>query len=247
MAWGQIVPKALQAVQTNKLPAINALVDSINKLERKKGPATVTAYEGMKRELVSGFTESSTGITEHNGYAEEHILVLNTITHNKQLVFVELSEQQSKKVDGKWEKYYAPLHRYKNDSLFALLGSHFSAAFEAPLDTNQLFYGPHTHRYTYGRHCGYAGVSPHWRTVTDSLVEHKNRAELFKLLQSTVTELQVYGVDGFHQLKELGFPPTDAELRLIKNILTKKGKISTCSGCTYWTRSLNDIFKGFRF
>lgn len=94
----------------------------------------------------------------------------------------------------------------------------------------------------YGRGCGFVGIDPYQRKRLKKLIETKNTKELTKLLQSPVTEKQLYGVEGFLALEEKGTKLTPLQKKLVEFIQTKKGNAKTCNGCIYGDKEISSVF-----
>lgn len=202
----------------------------------------------ITRDIVQGFTEQMYYIREWVEQTEDTLgkyvydFTIVLIATDKDIVECIFTLERNKLVNGEWEPYQDSLLTYKNDSLFSILNKQFTNDFAAPLNYASLY----DQKTTYGSSCGYSGNKPALRRQLDTLVNNNERAAILKLLQSGNTETQIYGVQGFKELKEKGIEPTKTELQIIKNVLNKKGIIRTCSGCIYLTmykQDLNDTFK----
>jgi hypothetical protein len=99
----------------------------------------------------------------------------------------------------------------------------------------------------YGSHCGWGGTDPPYRIQLDRLVRNKDIKTLDEWLCSPVAEIQVYAIDGFHQLHKSGYKLNITQLRLISLIKKKKGMINTCSGCMHWSQTISEETKTFVF
>lgn len=237
----KVKPAFIKAANTNNFSRVENFIDSLNNAKRNIG----NAYFMLKREVVSGYDEVIIELKESyekpdiDGASGEAFRFY-FIVKGKQILFSSVGQG-----GDYWNSKKAPAILYKSDSLYSTFKGAFLSDFNSPLDTSDLFNSNHSN--AYGKHCGYAGVNPYWRTVTDSLVENNDRAGLMLLLQSTVTEKQLYGVDGFQSLKDKGVILTEPELRIIKNVLRKKGEVLTCSGCIYMDDKIEKISKKFNF
>jgi hypothetical protein len=157
---------------------------------------------------------------------------VRVLASDKTIIYYDLGEKRNKKVKKEWVPYYDTLDYYKNDSLFAILRQSFFKSFDGELNETELFIDD----LVYGQACGIIGEDPKEKMIIDNLVATKNKEEILKWIKSTNFEKQIYAVDGLYQLKENGTTYTSEELKIIKNVLDKKGTIFHCRGCVYsWT------------
>ncbi len=231
---------------------------------------TTKAYWDIEREITPGFEERVLIINKFVPHKEDpkistvYTFRVNLIAKDNAIIFYELKELKSKKVNNEWVEYYSGIENYQNDSLFKLLQSDFLKSFSANLNKDELF----VTTIIYGKQCG--GVTdiedsvdstenarrieeaakldvPFESYQIDDYVKNNDTKHLLMWLKSTTTEKQIYGVEGFYKLKLKGFKLTKEQLRIIKIILAKKGKVNVCSGCIYSSREINAVAKDFKF
>jgi hypothetical protein len=75
----------------------------------------------------------------------------------------------------------------------------------------------------------------------------RDTANLFKWLQSTNTEKQLFAVQGFHSLHFMGVKISDETKRLISYIIKKKGNVKYCGSCEGGLTNISGIVKEFNF
>jgi hypothetical protein len=91
----------------------------------------------------------------------------------------------------------------------------------------------------YGSGCGFVGADPVPRSQMEKYVKAGNSKALTKWLQSPVTELQLYGVEGFEKLEQKGFKASPLQRRLVDFIKSKQGAFLACAGCIYTSQPIS--------
>jgi hypothetical protein len=203
----------------------------ISVLKKKNFQEATTFLDGAKnknirmvlnRQIVNNYFEVLYEIRDGKG---EQIKLL---CDADKIIYAKVVSSEQKKFEE--QDSAAIKHFYKN----------YTAFFEAKIKVSDFF----VDNLQYGRGCGFAGVDPPLKKETVKLVAAKNVKELTKLLQSPVTEKQLYGVEGFISLQEKGYALTHFQKKLIDFIKIKKGKAKTCSGCIYSDKEISTIFEG---
>lgn len=142
------------------------------------------------------------------------------ITTKEQIAYYELSEETYKLVGDEYRVFYETIESFKSEKQFDSLKNSFKSIFKLVLNENELF----NTEFVYGKNC--ADV----RQQIDEWVTTKNKTELLKWLNSTITEKQIYAVDGLYQLKKAGVKITNEELIILKFVRNKNGTFYHCSG-----------------
>jgi len=224
--------------------AFISFTDTLSKRNNK-----ITYHWTIFRDLTSDFKEGVFYLNKSVPHANEpgvssvYTFRVRLLTTDKTIIYYELGKKKHKKIKKEWVPYYDTLAYYKNDSLFSILKQSFVKSFDAELNETELFIDD----FVYGKACGIIGENPSGRLLIDKLVSEKNKEELFRLLKSTNFEKQIYALDGLWQLKEIGFTYTIEELRIIKNVLKKKGTIFYCHGCPHSWKNVILVTYKFQF
>ncbi len=231
--FGQVQNDVKDVLAKKDFVSFMAFTDTLSKRENK-----ITCHWSIFRDLTTDFKEGvfyinkSVPDTKNPGVSSVYTFRVRLLTTDKTIVYYDLSEKRNKKVKKEWVPYYDSLDYYRNDSLFTLLRLSFFKSFDGELNEAELFIDD----LVYGQACGIIGDDPNEKMIIDNLVKTKNKVELVKWIKSTNFEKQIYAVDGLYQLKENGTTYTIEELKLIKNVLDKKGTIFHCRGCVHsWT------------
>lgn len=172
------------------------------------------------------------GVTTVNSY------YIEILTEKGQIVYCCFS-------DHKYLNAPETILNYKVDKEYKKLSEAHQDAYGAELNFSHLFVNNDS--IVYGSHCGWAGINPGYRSKLDDAVKLMDTALLNAWLSSTITELQVYAVDGFYQLKQKGYVPDDKTLERIALVKSKKGTINQCSGCIYMNREISEATADFKF
>jgi hypothetical protein len=244
LANGQVENDIRKSLSAGYLKEFNILMDSLYKLKRP-----IQVYRKTDRELVNGFremvfqVERSVPKANNRFISTVYTFRLNLLVTDSDFVFYDFSEEKGRIIKGKTVTSYPTIIKYKNDSLYNLLKAEFNKSYNSNLNVSELFIEPPV----YGTLCGRTATPPAERTKINNLVKTKNKAELLKWLKSTITEKQIYAIDGLYQLKRQGMKFSAEELKCIKNVLNKKGYAYTCSGCIYGQECIAELVKEFKF
>jgi hypothetical protein len=214
------------------------------KSERKR-PVEFTYRESLNREIISSFTECAFVFTEFHwdnegveGTSESY--QLNLITFNGQIVYYKIGS-------GSFDLHSSTISdtkdEYSNEETLKTLKNQYLNFFNRDLAIEDLF----KNDIAYGFGCGIAGTPPEQREQLKKLVEQKDIKTLDSWLISPTTELQIYAIDGFFQLKESGYKLTVEELAWINFVKKKRGKAYTCGGCSYMNWPIMKIASKFVF
>lgn len=246
----QLEQNVLKILSGKRMADFDTLV---KKLRQTDG--TAGGYCLYKRDVVNGFRESIYNLYKSVPDPKEPGTEFVTnykvyvVDDHGEILYHQFTEEKYKskfiwwKLKRIWVPYNEHLGVFRNDSLFDLMKSAFKQSFHADLNEQELF----STDYVYGFACGYSGEPPQGKEEIDSLVKTNDRVSLVRWLQSTVTEKQLYGVMGFHDLKQKDVPLDATELELIHNVLKKEGIVLSCSGCTGGPEMLSELTKEFDF
>lgn len=147
---------------------------------------------------------------------------INIISSSSKIIYYNLSEQKYNKHNFFW----VTIDSYKNDTSFEHLKLTFKNIFKSDLYEKDLF----VIDFIYGSNCGLERENPKGRIQIDKWVKQKNKNALLKWLKSANTEKQVYAIDGLYQMKS---KLRDEEIKIVKFICSKKGKMYVCNGCVH--------------
>jgi hypothetical protein len=242
--FGQLQNDVIEILSKKDYVSFKSFADTLSNRENK-----ITSHWTIFRDLTPDFKEGVFYITKsvpdskNTGISSVYTYRVRLLTKDTTIIYYELSEERNKKVKKEWVPYYDTLGYYKNDSLFSALQQSFLNSFDGELNEKELFIDD----FVYGHDCGIIAQDPEGKILIDKLVTEKNKEELIKFLKSTNFEKQIYALDGLWQLKEIGFTYTTAELRIIRNVLRKKGTIFYCHGCPHsWSNVIIATYK-FKF
>lgn len=220
----------------------SSLKNQLGKISKNKNR---NSYFPIDRELVSGFLE--TKIKYEESYPDKDNPSVSTVVtyylhilrNNDKIFYYKL-------IDYRHSNAPKNVLYYKDKTVYNSLEKLFKTTFQSTIDSNHLFTAD-SQDITYGSHCGIVGRDPEYRVKLDKAVLAKDTSLLKKWLSSTYVELQVYGVDGFYQLKQKGLAPSPKVLKMIEAIKHKKDEIITCSGCMYFDQEIVDVTQNFKF
>lgn len=132
---------------------------------------------------------------------------------------------------------------FRDSAAYQQLRRLFLQVYGAPMNDSVLY----NHSVTYGVACGYDGTPPQERSGMLDMVKQHDRRGLYRLLQSTLLEEQIYAVEGFYLLKLSEFHLSETEMKLIKIVLQKKGIVYACQGCIVRTYRAEEFLSRFTF
>lgn len=203
----------------------------------------------MSREVVDGFRESVFTIVKSHKSDSSIINVtincqVNIITQGNLIIYYHLERKEF--IDfPKSYKTKDTVYTFSDSSRLAAMRSKFKNCFLAPLNENELF----VDTIYYGSMCGHSRqeqLTPQQAQIKEWVVK-RDTANLFKWLQSTNTERQVYAVQGFHSLHFMRVKISDEAKRLISYIIKKKGNIQYCGICDAGLIDISRIVEKFTF
>lgn len=99
----------------------------------------------------------------------------------------------------------------------------------------------------YGTLCGYHGSMLPYREKLNLAISKKDIKLLDKWLISTVSEIRVYAVEGFHSLAKIGYKLSPKQKALISSVKKEITPIRTCLGCFIESTTIKEATKEFVF
>lgn len=234
---GPFVKRYLKVLATLSFSALKTYQD--------KYPNHMPFNEFYSREIVPGFEECMFQIVKVTpdpdvlNVSSEQIFRIRVLAHNDKIIFYDVSEQKNKKVKGKWEPYYQLMQLFSEQSEIIKLKQQFKNVFHQIMNERELFVSD----FIFGSNCGADGSPTNGFTIVNTLVEKKDKNSLIKCLQSTNTEMQLYGYAGIMQLKNSGINISSSEQKMMNIIAAKKGVVNTCSGCSRQTETIKSVVK----
>lgn len=189
----------------------------------------------IERELVNNFFEQIIQFTK-SVRSDENKSVSTLYKYNLKLIkkqngkiaLYKLYRLKNVKVNGKWTPTEIIVKEGSN-KIMKELESEFLRVYSYPLNYNELF----ETNIVYGDVCGRVRGIPEYRGKLETLIKSKDSKNLVKWLKSTVTEIQLYAIDGILTLKKQGIVFNKEVLKLVDVISKKKGEVYTCNGCIY--------------
>ena len=224
--------------------AFNNDIDTLSKKDKR-----ISSHWEYLRELTKGYQEGVFYFErpipdkDNPGSSFTNMYRLTLLLTDNEIIYYNISEAKRDIEKGNFALPSPSIYKYKNDTVFRKLKTAFKKTYGANLNEKELF----NEDIVYGESCGLVGTPPKKKTEIDYIVKNRNRTDLLKWLQSTNTETQIYAIDGYYQLKELGIILTAQELRIIKIVMLKKGNMLSCGGCIYSTEEIRRIVKDFKF
>lgn len=220
-----------------------------DKISRGKYPDIFRKQE-FTRDLTEDFRESQLSaefITDDSKSYENSTMIdlkINLIIHGNQIIFYNYEEIHSR-LDtsiNEWKTISSIKDSLYDKSSMSLLNKAYERNFNAPINEKEIF-----NSVVYGKACGYSGAPPENGKLMEEFIMKKDKESLLNWLKSTITEKQIYAVEGLYRLKKDSLKLTSDEIRIIKNVIIKKGKISTCDGCDVENSEISDIVKDWKF
>ncbi|WP_157811744.1 hypothetical protein [Tenacibaculum sp. SZ-18] len=189
----------------------------------------------IERELVNNFFEQIIQFTK-SVRSDENKSVSTIYKYNLKLIkkqngkiaLYKLYRLKNVKVNGKWTPTEIIVKEGSN-KIMKELESEFLRVYSYPLNYNELF----ETNIVYGDVCGRVRGIPEYRGKLEKLIKSKDSKNLVKWLKSTVTEIQLYAIDGILTLKKQGIDFNKDVLKLVDVISKKKGEVYTCNRCIY--------------
>jgi hypothetical protein len=201
----------------------------------------VSYHPIVNREIVKDFYELTVEFQEE--FESEKKGVFDVYSYNIQLLLKGDSIIYCKILNKRNSRKKQLEHHYQDNIGIKELKSAYREFAGRELNWNELF----NEEVVYGSRCSNLGIDPKFRVRLKDIVEKKDTSKLNSWLNSSITEVQVYAIDGFHQLYKLGLKPSSSQLKKINSIKSKKAEIQTCSGCIYWNRMVCEVTEEFTF
>jgi len=201
----------------------------------------ISYNQRVNRQIVGDYSEILIYFEESFPAKEENVYdvfpyLISVLTHSNKIIYCKvLNNNNSNNIVVEYD--------YTDTSQVNALKSLYSKMYGLKISIDDFFKS----NVVYGSACGYGGQDPDMRVQLNELVHTKDIKGLDKWLSSPITEIQIYAVDGFHQLVTKGYKLSPREQELIQVIKTKKGTVRTCSGCMHMTENISQLTEDFRF
>jgi hypothetical protein len=233
-------------------------IDSIQQLLKVKNYSSLDTYiykicqgnnrrssnKPIDRELISNYFETVIRYTESKPTGEPNVssvypYYITLVRHNDNIIFYKL-------IDEHYVNQPCIMVKDKSEPSYTNFKTLYKQIFGRSLVESLLFlYEDNT--FVYGSHCSSVGMDPLYRQKLNKAIKYNDTITLRYWVSSTVTEIQVYGVEGFYKLTQKGINPSKSDLKKINAIKRKKGNINFCSGCTYFKVTIHEATKDFIF
>ena len=239
---GQIEEKANAILSKGNFAEFVKFADKFS-----KRTDSVTISMGNRRELVSGFQESWFYISKAYPYNKAVSITCETrlkmLTKGNRVIYYFLESKSMKQFPRNVETSVDTVYHFRDSAEITELKNKFQQVYMASLNEDELF----TDTIYYGQQCGHgrnAPLTPQQIQIRD-WVKRKDSTNLLKWLQSTITEKQVFAVQGFNSLAQMGIRINPEIKRLIEYVLKKKGTINTCGVCDANRTTIASIAQSF--
>lgn len=244
ISWAQIQNEVNEVLEKKNFPEFETFTLNLKKNDNRRRCywENIRQVTPSYREGTFIFEESFPKPNKPNNFSVYRYRVI-LITTDTDIIFYELSKIVHKKNAGYWDEDYELLHSFKNEFEYQTFKEEFQSLFLTEINESELF----TSEFVYGRSCSIAGLAPKGRVLITKLIENKDKVEIIKWLQSTITEKQIYALEALYELKNCGITLTQAEYKMIKFVINKKGSMSVCSGCIYSKESISNVTEEFNF
>jgi hypothetical protein len=220
-----------------------------NNISRRHNPDIFSKYE-FTRDITEDYRESQFFAEYFADSSKSHqnsVLVdlrINLIVHGDKIIYYNYEEIYSliDTVVSEWKAIRTFKDSLRETTSMNLLNKAYERNFNAAINENDLF-----NPLVYGKACGIGGDAPNHGKLMEEFILNKDKASLLEWLKSTITEKQIYAVEGLYRLNKDSVSLTSEEIRIIKNVISKKGQIMTCNGCDTENRDIADIVKDWTF
>ena len=234
--FGQKIDSVKALLNKKSFHALDSYLKRIDSTNRR-----ISYYQEVNRQIINSYTEIVIEFEESFPCKEENVYnvypyKIKLLTSGDKIIYCRM-ENHSISIFTTIEASYTLRDSIKQLQRF------YQTIYKRNISISDFF----SDKIVYGYACGFVGTNPKFRVKLDKLVSLKNTKELHKWLTSPITELQVYAIDGFSQLKKAGLCLTPDELELIKLVKSKEGNLRTCWGCIYGTNTIKEMTKGSLF
>lgn len=200
------------------------------------------------REIVAGYFEHVISLEKHvkkNVDPQTYQVTryrIELISKNKEATtFYRITEIQRKKIAGEWQDDPIILAQ-DSTRVLADCKAKFRKVYSVPLETQQLF----TTSVTYGSSCGYGGTPMPFYEQLQQMIEWRDTTGLTQWLRSPTAEIQIFGIEGIYTLQRSGMEINESTMELVDVISKKKGNVSVCGGCIFYTESIDHVVELIR-
>lgn len=231
ISWSQQVfdwKQLLSGTTANLDLFINSIdsdsIDSGNRL---------SVYDYYNRTLTPSFNERVIFLEDSYGFDStrsswrNNNYLISVIQRHDSIVFAQVDTIISV-FDLEKEETSVPVFQLESNKLMKKVEEEFNQIYHTRLRRDELF----NTSIWYGLRCGRTALVTNEYSKVIDYVENKQINKLRNYLTSTCLEKQLFGVQGFYELKtedDFTIEPTDQTL--IDFILSKSGQVIYCRGC----------------
>ncbi|MDH4473792.1 MAG: hypothetical protein QE487_14400 [Fluviicola sp.] len=220
---------------------LNELLDSIDLGERGN------LFDYYNRTLTTSFNERIIYLEDSYGFDSTNLswhinaYRISIIQSNDSIVFAKVDTIASAFEFDK--KVNHPVFEFKSKEKMKKVEDEFRQIYHTMLQWDELF----NTSIEFGLRCGRTGWNTDEYSDVSELVMKSRINKLGKYLTSTCLEKQLYGIQGFFELKEKGYKIKPSHKALIEVILAKDGEVIFCSGCVIQRTEMSHFREKFNF
>lgn len=220
--------------------SIRGLDSSLVSLKRKS--RNIEFYQSINRQIIDSFYEVIYFITESfPAGANPNVSSINEfrillIRSGDKIIYCKM-EDRSVLIRS------PGIIKYKDKAAISMLTKAYINMYGRRVGIKSFF----NDKIVYGSRCGYSGTPLKNWTKLNRYVQKKRLAKLRRWLRSPLAELQIYALNGFHQLYKAGYKLRDDERRIIDFVKSKKGDVNICVGCIYGSQKISEVTEEFVF
>lgn len=173
------------------------------------------------------FLEDSYGIDSTRSSWRSNSYLISVIQRHDSIVFAQVDTLISMFYVEK-EAGSVPVFQFESTGLMKKVDEEFGKIYQTKLNRDELF----NLTIHFGERCGRMAMTTMEYADIRDCVEKKQVAKLHQYLTSTCLETQLFGVQGFYELKtDKNYPIKPEDQALIDYILSKSGVVINCRGC----------------
>ena len=135
------------------------------------------------------------------------------------------------------------IYHFDIENKLIQLDNTYLSNFNVEVNHSDFFEG----KYTYSSSCGLEGKSNASSIEFKNAVKQKNISKLNQWLSSPNLALQIYAIDGFHQLHKAGYELTKKQKQIIEIIKNRNGELWVCFGCQIEYETIYNLTQEFKF
>lgn len=210
---------------------------------------TVSIYDYYNRTLTTSFNERVIFMEESYGYDSTktswriNSYLISVIQGMDSIVFAQVDTLKSSFYLEK-EPGSVPVFQFESANLMQKVEEEFKQIYRIGLKRDELF----NLTIRFGLRCGRGSWQTSEYSEISNYVDKKQINKLREYLTSTCLEMQLFGIQGFYELKtEENYSIKPEDQRLIDVILSKSGKAIYCRGCGVLTVDISNLKEKFGF